>query len=78
VRRGWLGVAGASVPLPSVIASKIKQRNGLRVVEVVPGSPAGRAGVYLGDVILTRTVSRSRTCRRCDSCSGRRSARVCR
>jgi S1-C subfamily serine protease len=53
VRRGWLGVAGVPIPLPPHVASKIKQRNGLRVVEVVPGSPAGRAGVYLGDVILT-------------------------
>jgi S1-C subfamily serine protease len=53
VRRAWLGVAGVPIPLPPPIASKIKQRHGLRVVEVVPGSPAGQAGVYLGDVILT-------------------------
>jgi S1-C subfamily serine protease len=26
---------------------------GLRVVEVVPGSPAGVAGIYLGDVIIS-------------------------
>ena len=53
VRRAWVGIAGLPVPLPPPTASKLGQRNGLRVVEVVPGSPAGVAGVYLGDVILT-------------------------
>ena len=52
VRRAWLGVAGVPIPLPPQIAAKVGHRNGLRVVEVVPGSPAGLAGVYLGDVIL--------------------------
>ncbi|HZM81731.1 MAG TPA: trypsin-like peptidase domain-containing protein [Candidatus Limnocylindrales bacterium] len=53
VRRAWVGVAGVPIPLPPPMASKLKQRNGFRVVEVVPGSPAGQAGIYLGDVILT-------------------------
>jgi S1-C subfamily serine protease len=52
VRRAWLGVAGVPIPLPPPVAKKVGHRNGLRVVEVVPGSPAGLAGVYLGDVIL--------------------------
>ncbi len=26
---------------------------GLRVIEVIPASPAGRAGIYLGDVIVS-------------------------
>ncbi|MEV0725096.1 trypsin-like peptidase domain-containing protein [Micromonospora purpureochromogenes] len=53
VRRAWLGVAGVPVPLPPEIAERTGQRRGLRVVEVVPGSPAGLAGIYLGDVILS-------------------------
>ncbi|WP_446212713.1 S1C family serine protease [Micromonospora sp. IBSANI012] len=53
VRRAWLGVAGVPVPLPPEVAERIGQRRGLRVVEVVPGSPAGLAGIYLGDVILS-------------------------
>ncbi|MGC5018455.1 S1C family serine protease [Micromonospora sp. DT47] len=53
VRRAWLGVAGVPVPLPPEIAARTGQRRGLRVVEVVPGSPAGQAGIYLGDVILS-------------------------
>jgi S1-C subfamily serine protease len=53
VRRAWLGVAGATVPLPPSVASRLGQRLGLRVAEVVPGSPAGVAGIYLGDVIVS-------------------------
>jgi S1-C subfamily serine protease len=41
------------VPLPPAVAERRGQRTGLRVVEVVPGSPAGQAGVYLGDVIVS-------------------------
>lgn len=53
VRRAWLGVAGLPVPLPPPVAERLGQRRGLRVVEVVPGSPAGEAGIYLGDVIVS-------------------------
>ncbi|GAA4577805.1 trypsin-like peptidase domain-containing protein [Micromonospora coerulea] len=53
VRRAWLGVAGVPVPLPPEIAERTGQRRGLRVVEVVPGSPAGVAGIYLGDIIVS-------------------------
>jgi S1-C subfamily serine protease len=53
VRRAWLGVAGVPVPLPPPVAEKTGQQRGLRVVEVVPGSPAGEAGIYLGDVIIS-------------------------
>jgi S1-C subfamily serine protease len=53
VRRAWLGVAGLPVPLPPPFAERTGQRQGLRVVEVIPGSPAGLAGIYLGDVIVS-------------------------
>jgi S1-C subfamily serine protease len=53
VRRAWLGVAGAPMPLPPPFAARLGQRSGLRVVEVIPGSPAGVAGIYLGDVIVS-------------------------
>jgi S1-C subfamily serine protease len=53
VRRAWLGVAGVPVPLPPAVVERTGQRLGLRVVEVVPGSPAGVAGIYLGDIIVT-------------------------
>ena len=54
VRRAWLGVAGTPVPLPQPVADRVGQRKGLRLVEVVPGSPAGQAGLYVGDVMLIR------------------------
>ncbi|MBU2668828.1 trypsin-like peptidase domain-containing protein [Actinoplanes bogorensis] len=53
VRRAWLGVAGVPAPLPPALASRLGQKLGLRVVEVVPGSPAGSAGIYLGDILIT-------------------------
>ncbi|GAA1507609.1 trypsin-like peptidase domain-containing protein [Dactylosporangium maewongense] len=53
VRRAWLGVAGTPVALPQPLADRVGQRKGLRLVEVVPGSPAGLAGLYVGDVVLS-------------------------
>jgi S1-C subfamily serine protease len=53
VRRAWLGVAGVPVPLPPQLGERLGQKLGLRVVEVVPGSPAGTAGIYLGDILVT-------------------------
>jgi S1-C subfamily serine protease len=53
VRRAWLGVAGAPAPLPPQVAERLKQRRGLRLMEVVPGSPAARSGLYLGDIIVS-------------------------
>ncbi|MFI5492746.1 S1C family serine protease [Actinoplanes sp. NPDC051859] len=53
VRRAWLGVAGLPTPLPPPLADRLGQKLGLRVVEVVPASPAGLAGIYLGDILLT-------------------------
>jgi S1-C subfamily serine protease len=53
VRRAWLGIAGVPVPLPPPLAERLGQKLGLRVVEVVPDSPAGTAGVYLGDILVT-------------------------
>ncbi len=53
VRRAWLGVAGVPVPLPPAVAARLDQRKGLRLVEVVPGSPAAHAGLYLGDILVS-------------------------
>ena len=53
VRRAWLGVAGVPVPLSPNLAQRFGQRRGLRLVEVVPASPAGEAGLYVGDVLIS-------------------------
>jgi S1-C subfamily serine protease len=53
VRRAYIGVAGMPAPLPPHLAERSGQRIGLRIVEVMPGSPAGRAGVRTGDLLIT-------------------------
>ena len=52
VKRAYLGVAGGPVPLPPPVAARIGQRTGVRVAEVVAGSPAARAGIIPGDIIV--------------------------
>ena len=51
-RRAWLGVAGAQSPLPPPLAEKLGRRNGMRVAQVIDGSPAARAGLRVGDILL--------------------------
>lgn len=52
VRRAWLGIAGAEVPLPPELAAKSEHRTGVRVAQIVDGSPADRAGLHAGDVVV--------------------------
>jgi S1-C subfamily serine protease len=54
VRRAYLGVAGATVPLHRrvVRAYDLPQAAGVRVASVEPGSPAALAGVRRDDVIV--------------------------
>ena len=52
VRRAYLGIAGGPRPLPPRAASAVGRRNGVEVVQVVPGSPAAVAGIRPEDLIL--------------------------
>ena len=60
VRRGHLGVAGASRPLPPRLAASTGSDRGLAVIEVLPGSPAAAAGLRPGDIILEAGGTRVR------------------
>jgi S1-C subfamily serine protease len=53
VRRAFLGLVSSPAPLPPALAERLGRAEGLRLVEVVPGSPAARAGLFAGDVLLT-------------------------
>jgi S1-C subfamily serine protease len=52
VRRAWLGIAGAGRPITPRLARALGQPAGIGVSEVVSGSPAERAGLRDGDLIL--------------------------
>jgi S1-C subfamily serine protease len=52
VRRGYLGIAGGTQPLPPAAAERLGRPAGIGVLEVVEGSPAARAGLRAGDLIV--------------------------
>jgi S1-C subfamily serine protease len=52
IRRAWLGLAGAQSPLPPPLVAKLGRRSGLRVAQVIAGSPADQAGLRVGDVVV--------------------------
>ena len=53
VRRAWLGIAGAHVPVPPRAAAKLGTSHGLQIASVVAGSPAAEAGLRRGDIVVS-------------------------
>jgi S1-C subfamily serine protease len=53
VRRAFLGLVTSPAPLAEPLRRRTGQAGALRVVEVIPGSPAGRAGLRAGDLVLS-------------------------
>jgi S1-C subfamily serine protease len=52
VRRAYVGIAGGPRPLPPRLAEQIGRHRGVEIVEVIPGSPASRAGIRSEDLLL--------------------------
>ena len=52
VRRAYLGVVGTPAPVPAAVALRHGRQNGLRLAEVISGSPAAQAGLRPGDLVL--------------------------
>jgi len=53
VRRGYLGIAAQTVPVPAALEQAVNQRAGLLVHAVEQGSPAERAGMLIGDLVFS-------------------------
>ncbi len=53
VRRAYLGLVSMPGPLPATLQERFGRKTGLRVSQVVSGSPADRAGLRTGDLLLT-------------------------
>jgi S1-C subfamily serine protease len=52
VRRAWLGIVGAQVPLPPPLVERIGSPTGLQIAGVSPGSPAALADLHRGDIVV--------------------------
>jgi S1-C subfamily serine protease len=51
-RRAYLGIAHGPRPLPPRLARELGRRTAIEVVEVVPASPAAKAGIRPEDIIV--------------------------
>jgi S1-C subfamily serine protease len=52
VRRAYLGIAGGPRPLPPRVAADVGRQRGIEIVEIVPASPAARAGIKAEDLVV--------------------------
>src|SRR5437870_1921513 len=52
VLRGYIGIAGGTLPLPPAAAERLERKGAIGIMEVVSGSPAEQAGLRAGDLIV--------------------------
>jgi len=53
VRRGYLGIGAQPVPLRGLAAPTTGAPVGLLLISIEPGSPAERAGLFVGDILVS-------------------------
>jgi S1-C subfamily serine protease len=53
ISRGYLGIGAQPVRLPAALAKQLNQETGLLLASVEPSGPGDKAGLLLGDVIVT-------------------------
>jgi S1-C subfamily serine protease len=52
-RRGWLGVSLQPITVPDQLVARAGQTSARMVVNIATGGPADRAGMHVGDVLLS-------------------------
>ena len=70
VARGWLGVALQPVAVPESLQTGAEGASGLMVMSIAEGSPAAKAGVVAGDIVLSVNGNSVRKLRRLASLLG--------
>jgi len=53
LRRGFLGIGTQGVRLPADLAASLGQSSALLIVNVLPDTPAAKAGLILGDALVS-------------------------
>ena len=53
VRRGYLGVSAQAARLPALLAQQLNQETGLLLGSVEADGPADKAGLFMGDTIIS-------------------------
>src|SRR5260370_40844919 len=49
----YRGMVSAPTPLPAWLHERVGRKEGRRVADLVPGGPAARAGLRLGDILVS-------------------------